>query len=210
MDSLAGKPVSEVKQRLGEKVFRVVKELARERGVKGAVSSAFSYCLSLSLFLDGEKLMKRECNSPESPSPSSTRNPTSARWPPWRYITGRCWRRRWWALRRSSRGSRLARSNKEVRRGEGGRASLSFLLGRSQCNTLVIPRLCDSVRRERALGWVGDCGERRATQQPGRGSWSGCKPCASPLAVESFFPLCPRSLFLLLFTRSRTTTSNTA
>ncbi|BGO96461.1 hypothetical protein RTBOTA2_002797 [Rhodotorula toruloides] len=36
MDSLAGKPVSEVKQRLGEKVFRVVKELARERGVKGA------------------------------------------------------------------------------------------------------------------------------------------------------------------------------
>ncbi|KAL7338336.1 hypothetical protein BJY59DRAFT_721409 [Rhodotorula toruloides] len=30
------KPVSEVKQRLGEKVFRVVKECARERGVKGA------------------------------------------------------------------------------------------------------------------------------------------------------------------------------
>ncbi|BGP07590.1 hypothetical protein JCM10049v2_003428 [Rhodotorula toruloides] len=36
MDSLSGKPVSEVKQRLGEKVFRVVKECARERGVKGA------------------------------------------------------------------------------------------------------------------------------------------------------------------------------
>ncbi|BGP24206.1 hypothetical protein JCM10295v2_003114 [Rhodotorula toruloides] len=36
MDSLDGKAVSEVKQRLGERVFRVVKDVARAKGVKGA------------------------------------------------------------------------------------------------------------------------------------------------------------------------------
>ncbi|BGP31618.1 hypothetical protein JCM10296v2_003390 [Rhodotorula toruloides] len=36
MDSLEGRGMSEVKQKLGEKVFRVVKECAMERGVKGA------------------------------------------------------------------------------------------------------------------------------------------------------------------------------
>lgn len=41
MDSLEGKAVSEVKQKLGERLFKVVKECARERGVKGAVSRSF-------------------------------------------------------------------------------------------------------------------------------------------------------------------------
>ncbi|GAA6047071.1 hypothetical protein JCM3770_004182 [Rhodotorula araucariae] len=36
VDSLAGKPPSEVKQKLGERLFKVVKRLAGERGLKGA------------------------------------------------------------------------------------------------------------------------------------------------------------------------------
>ncbi|GAA5990938.1 hypothetical protein JCM10908_000088 [Rhodotorula pacifica] len=36
MESLKGKPASEVKQKLGERLFKVVKELAKEEGLKGA------------------------------------------------------------------------------------------------------------------------------------------------------------------------------
>lgn len=52
--------MSEVKQRLGEKVFRVVKECARERGVKGAVSPFPTESFSTL----GGMLMRREEQQP--------------------------------------------------------------------------------------------------------------------------------------------------
>jgi hypothetical protein len=58
MGTLEGKPASEVKQKLGERLFRVVKAIGREEGLKGAVRCLplDSLCLSSGLAMVADTL----------------------------------------------------------------------------------------------------------------------------------------------------------
>lgn len=56
MGTLEGKPASEVKQKLGERLFKVVKAIGREEGLKGAVrclGTLFRFSWGLAMVADG-------------------------------------------------------------------------------------------------------------------------------------------------------------